>query len=267
MLSDFFESMFRSSRTQTEPHLDHLLFAGRQRRQHFVGDLAQVRSDDLIRRIHDGFVFDEITQVRIFFFADRSLQRDRLLRNLQHLAHLRNRNVHLLRDLFAGRFAAQLLHQRARSTNQFIDRFDHVHRDSNRARLIGDGASDRLANPPGCIGGKLITAAPFELVHGLHQTDVAFLNQIEKLQPAVGVLLRNRNDQSQVGLDQFAFRLAGMVFSSNDRLQRALDFDRRDVVLLFDGLQTLLGVCHVFLIGLDVISLQSFLREFLRISR
>ena len=134
-----------------------------------------------------------------------------------------------------------------------------MHRDANRTRLIGDGAGDRLADPPGCVSGKLITAAPFELVHGLHQTDVAFLNQIEKLQPAVGVLLGNGNDQTQVGLDQFAFRLAGMMLSSNDRLQRALDFDRRDVVLLFDCLQTLPGVRHMLLIGLGVIGLEAFL--------
>ena len=82
MLSDFFQSMFRSGSPQTKPHLDYLLLARRQRRQHFVGDLAQVRSHYLVGRIHDRFVFDEIAEMRIFFFTNRSFERDRLLRNL-----------------------------------------------------------------------------------------------------------------------------------------------------------------------------------------
>jgi len=33
-----------------------------------------------------------------------------------------------------------------------IDGLDHVHRDTNGARLIGDRAGDGLPDPPGCIG-------------------------------------------------------------------------------------------------------------------
>jgi len=34
----------------------------------------------------------------------------------------------------------------------FVDRLDHVHGTRNRARLVGDGPGDGLANPPGAIG-------------------------------------------------------------------------------------------------------------------
>jgi len=43
------------------------------------------------------------------------------------------------------------------------------------ARLIGNGARDGLADPPGAIGRKLVAAAPLELVDRFHQADVAFL--------------------------------------------------------------------------------------------
>jgi hypothetical protein len=55
-----------------------------------------------------------------------------------------------------------------------------VHRDADRARLVGDRARDRLADPPRGVGGELVAAAVFELVHRLHQADVALLDQVEE---------------------------------------------------------------------------------------
>src|SRR3546814_8055953 len=90
--------------------------------------------------------------------------------------------------------------------HQLVDRLDHVNRDADRARLIGDRAGDRLANPPGRIGAELVAAAIFELVDRLHQADVAFLDQVEELQPAVGVFLGDRDDEAQIRLDHFLLR-------------------------------------------------------------
>ena len=112
--------------------------------------------------------------------------------------------------------------------NQLVDRLDHVHRDADGAGLVGDGAGDGLANPPGGVGRKLVAAAPLELVHGLHQADVAFLNQIEELQAAVGVFLGDGNHQAEVGLDQFFLGLLGFRFAAQDDLQRALQFGEPD---------------------------------------
>ncbi len=76
-----------------------------------------------------------------------------------------------------------------------------MHRDADGARLVGDGASDGLPNPPGGVGGELVAAAVFELVHRLHQAEVAFLDQVKELKAAVGVFLGDGNHQAQVGLD------------------------------------------------------------------
>ena len=69
-------------------------------------------------------------------------------------------------------------------------------------------ARDRLANPPRRIGRELVAAAVFELIDRLHQADVAFLDQIEELQAAVGVFLGDRDDEAQVGFDHFLLGLA-----------------------------------------------------------
>ena len=59
-------------------------------------------------------VFDEVAEVRVFLFSDGSFERDGLLRDLEDLADLRDRDVHAAGDLFRGGFAAKLLHQLTR---------------------------------------------------------------------------------------------------------------------------------------------------------
>ena len=66
-----------------------------------------------------------------------------------------------------------------------------MHRDANGARLVRNRARDRLPNPPRRVGRELVATPPFELVHSFHQTDVAFLNQVEKLQATIRILLGN----------------------------------------------------------------------------
>src|SRR5438445_256144 len=58
----------------------------------------------------------------------------------------------VLPDLLRGVLAAELLHELPRGPDELVDRLDHVHGDPDRARLVGDGARDRLPDPPGSVG-------------------------------------------------------------------------------------------------------------------
>src|SRR6202167_4238745 len=174
-LADFFQRVLAAV-FEAEAHFDYFFFARSQRAQDLSGLVLEVHVDHGFGGRDYGAVFDEVAEMRIFSFAYRSFERDRLLRDLQHLAHFRHRDVHALGYFFAGRLTSQLLHQLPRGADQLVDGFDHVHRDANGARLIGDGAGDGLADPPRSIGGKLVAAAVFEFVDGFHQADVAFLN-------------------------------------------------------------------------------------------
>ena len=100
-----------------------------------------------------------------------------------------------------------------RGPDQLVDRLDHVHGDTDGARLVGDRAGDRLADPPGRVGRELVAAPVLELIDSLHQADIAFLDQVQKLQAAVGVLLGDRDDETQVRLDHFLLRLGWLRFS------------------------------------------------------
>src|SRR5208283_4709914 len=222
-LADFLQRVLRTV-FEPEAHLDDLLLARRQRAQHLRSLVFEVDVDYRFGRRNYSAVFDEVAEVRIFFFANWRFEGDGLLRNLQDLADLRHRNIHPLGDFFRRWFASQFLHQLPRSANQLVDGFDHVHRDANRARLIGDGAGNCLPNPTRGISRELIAAAVFELVDRFHQADVALLNQVEKLQSAIGVLFCNRDHQAQVGFDELALGVLGVHVALDDLALSALEF-------------------------------------------
>src|SRR5258708_10332212 len=83
-----------------EAHLDHLFLARRQRLQDLVRLLLEVQVDHRVRRGYDLAILDEVAEMRILLLADRRLQRDRFLRDLQDLPDLRHRDFHPLPDLF-----------------------------------------------------------------------------------------------------------------------------------------------------------------------
>lgn len=85
-------------------------------------------------------------------------------------------------------------------------------------RAVGDGTRDGLTDPPRRVGRELVAATVLELVHGLHQADVAFLDQVQELQAAVRVLLGDRDHQAQVGLGHFALGLASLGFAGGHAL-------------------------------------------------
>ena len=111
-----------------------------------------------------------------------------------------------------------------------------MHRDANRSRLVGDGAGNGLTNPPRRVGRELIAPAVLELVHGLHQADVALLDQIQELQAAVRVLLRNADHQSQVRLNQLALGVLGVHVSLDDLALRPLQLAEHRARLHLDAL-------------------------------
>jgi hypothetical protein len=135
------------------------------------------------------------------------LQRDRLLGHLEHGADAFDGKVDFLGDFLRRRFAAVFLDELLLHAHQLVDRLDHVDRDADGAGLVGDRAGDGLADPPGGVGGELVAAAVFEFLDRLHQAHVAFLDEVEEGEAAVGVFLGDGNDEAEVGLDHLGFRL------------------------------------------------------------
>ena len=74
-----------------------------------------------------------------------------------------------------------------------------------------------------------------------HQADITFLTR-SKLKTAVGVFLRNGNDQSKVGLNQLFFSLLRFILSNADGLKRYAQRLDANMRLLLDPLNAFVEV-------------------------
>ena len=152
----------------------------------------------------------------VLLLADGSFQGNGLLGNFQHFFDFVQGDVHPLGDLLGSRLPPQFLEQIAGGPDQLVDGLNHMHRNADGPGLVGNGPGNGLADPPGGIGAELVAPLVFELVNRLHQPDVPLLNQVQKLQAAVGVLFGNADHQPEVGPDQFIFRPFGLPFTGTE---------------------------------------------------
>src|SRR6202012_5165008 len=95
----------------------------------------------------------------------------------------------------------ELGHELALGATDLVELLDDVYRDADRAGLVGQGARDRLTDPPGGVGGELEALAVIELLCRTYQAERALLDQIQERQALVAVVLRDRDNQPQVRLD------------------------------------------------------------------
>ena len=112
-----------------------------------------------------------------------------------------------------------------------------MHRDADGAGLVRDGAGDGLTDPPGGVGREFVTATVLELVDRLHEADVALLNEVEELQAAVGVLLRDGDDEAKVGFDELALGALGVHVALDHLALGALEVGDGDAGVGFDALE------------------------------
>src|SRR5260370_33670742 len=129
-LADFFEGA-RIAGLKPKTHADDAFFAGIELLQHGGHRLLQAEADGCIRWRGHGLVFDEIAQVSVFLFADRSLERNRRLRDLASPAHFFDAHVHPLGQLFRGGLAAKFLHESAAAPSELGDDLDHLNAHTN----------------------------------------------------------------------------------------------------------------------------------------
>ena len=81
-----------------------------------------------------------------------------------------------------------------------------MNRDADRTRLIGDGARDRLSNPPRRVGAELIALVVVELLDRFDEAEIALLYEIEEQHAPADIALGNTHDEAQVRLCQFLLR-------------------------------------------------------------
>src|SRR2546428_3797663 len=110
LLADLFQRVV-GIHADAEAHAQHALFAPRQGRQDAGGGFAEIRLNRGVDRQDRVLVLDEIAEVGILLIADRGFQRQRLLGDLEHLAHFLERHAELLGKLFGRGLAPDLVEQ------------------------------------------------------------------------------------------------------------------------------------------------------------
>ena len=110
-------------------------------------------------------------------------------------------------DLVDGRVAVELLPERAARPRDAAHLIGDVHRQADRAALLGECARDRLADPPGRVRRELVAERVVELLDGADEAEVALLDQVEQRHPGAGVVAGDRHHEPEVALDQPALRL------------------------------------------------------------
>src|SRR5206468_4100370 len=116
------------------------------------GFLSEVLLRALIWRL-GPVVGDELTELRLLLVADRLLERYRRLRRALYRLDLLGIDPGHLSDLLRGRLASQLGADLAFGPPNLVELLDYVHRHADRPCLVGQRAGDRLADPPGRVGG------------------------------------------------------------------------------------------------------------------
>src|SRR5262245_20930206 len=241
VLADFFQGALFAGLVEAEAHLDDLFLARSERRQHVLGQLAQVIGDGRLCRVGRPPILDEACYCGLAVIPDGSLERDRLLGDLQGLANLPRGHINPASELFVGRLAAKLLDHQPLGPENLVYDLDHVDRHPDRSALVSYRSSNGLPDPPGSIGRELVAAAPVEFLDGAHQPDIAFLNQVEEVQAAVDVVLCDRDHQPEVCLDHLALGLFDFGFGGDHSLEGALDVSGACAITALDFPDDLAG--------------------------
>src|SRR4051812_10659913 len=186
----------------------------------------------VIRRLR-ALIGDELAELRLLLVADRLLERYRRLRRALDRVDLVGLDAGHVGDLLRRRLAAQLGDELALRAADLVQLLDYVYRDADRARLVGERAGDRLADPPRRVGRELEALAVVELLGGAHEAERALLDQVEERQPLVAVVLRDRDHEAQVRLDHLLLRVevaALDALGEVDLLLRGEQTDLADVL-------------------------------------
>src|SRR3954453_9747467 len=98
--------------------------------------------------------------------ADGRLERHRVADQLEQLGDALARMARDAADLLERRVAVERLRERAARALHLAHLLGDVHRQADRAALVGERAIDRLADPPGGVGRKLEAELVVELLDG-----------------------------------------------------------------------------------------------------
>ena len=124
------EALGAVSYTHLDVYKRQLLFPVRQRVKHFHKLLMQQSKRGRIQGHLHMVILDKISEVAVLFLPNRSLKRNRILRDFHYLPDALHRHIHPLRHFLRMRLAPQLLEKLPGGADQAVNRLKMCIRDS-----------------------------------------------------------------------------------------------------------------------------------------
>ncbi len=218
MLADLVEGAWLSA-VEAEAQTEDLPLALVQRHQHLADLTREQRGGRRLERRYGRSVLDNVAELGVTVLAQRLRQRERLGSVPEDLDHLFLFELEVGGELRRCRAAAKLSLEAASGLRHPGQQVPGMHRQAHGAARISDPTRYCLTDPPSCICRKFEALAPIELLDGMHKPEVALLHEVEQWQLSGLVLLGNRHDEPEVGLDE---RLRSLVALSDRTPQLAL---------------------------------------------
>ena len=81
-----------------------------------------------------------------------------------------------------------------------------------------------VTDPVGRIGAELVALGVIILFYSLHQTHVAFLNQVDQRKPSADIFLSNADNETEIAADEALPRVLILILRVEHR-QTQLFFD------------------------------------------
>ena len=100
--------------------------------------------------------------------------------HLERVGYLIHRYIQYLRQLLGGGFALIILLKALEGLVDLVERSYLVEGQTHNTALLSQSLQDRLTNPPYGVRDKLKSAGLVELLGGLDQSQVAFVDQVRK---------------------------------------------------------------------------------------
>src|SRR5688572_20179895 len=194
-----------------------------------------------------GRVRDEVLEP-LLGARDRRLERDRLAREQVERLERARVGAELGSELRRRRLAAQLAGELRTHALAALQPVVHVRGQPDRARVVLDRAHERLTDPPHRIGRKLEAAPVVELLDRADQAEVAFLDQVGERQAQVAVVLRDRDDELEVVLDEAILLDAHAlvrVLDVGDAVEERSPNHLRLALEIAEALRTAAGTLHL----------------------
>ncbi len=232
-LADFLQRA-RLAAVETEAQREDLSLALVERCEQARDLLGQEGGGGDFERRLRGTVLDHVAEFGVSVLAQWFRQRERLGSKAQCLGDLVLGHVDFGRQLRERCWATELQLEARASLLQAGERVTCVHRKPDGATCVGDAAGDRLADPPRCIRRELESLAPVELLDGVHEAQVAFLDEIQKWQAGRLVLLGDRHDEAEVRLHELSLRPCSVALDLA-QLAASVRVQRRVVLFEFCG--------------------------------